>query len=107
LRGVEVRQKLGDCFFIVLAFLQERCKLDQVADTLTVELLYRTRSKVRDVDKRRLIKPLSLYEHLQQMNQVHRHFQESFLGGNVDHALDNTDRLVQDGLGVGDEVSNR
>jgi len=62
---------------------------------------------VRDVDEGALVEPLALDDHL---NDVHHRLglrEETLVGRNVDHTLEDSDRLIKHRLGVRDEVGDR
>lgn len=63
--------------------------------------------KVRNVEERRLIDPLTLDQHLQNMNQIHARLQVTLVSCDVDHALKDTDGLVEHTLRIRVEVSDR
>ena len=66
-------------------------ELAQVLDPNTAKLLNRLSCEVRNVEEGRLVKPLALHKHLQEMDQVERCLKMAFVSCNVDHSLQHTD----------------
>lgn len=62
--------------------------------------------EVRNIQEGRLVEPLTLDEHLQHMNQVHGGLKMALVRRDINHALKDTDRLIQDTLCVGVEVGD-
>ena len=53
-----------------------------------------------------MVKPLPLHEHLHEVDQVYSVDQGTLMRRYVDHPLKDTDGLVEDRLGISDEISD-
>jgi len=78
-----------------------------VGDTERLEVQDDLIREVGHVQEWRLIEPLSLDEHLEQVDQFQGCLEVTLMRTYVNHTLDHTNRLIEHTFGVGDEISNR
>lgn len=62
--------------------------------------------EVGHVEERSLVKPLTLNQHLHEMDEVQGGLEEALVSSNVNHALQHSDRLIKHTLRVSDEICN-
>ena len=87
---------------VTLAALNQ---LRQVQDAKVNKLSdYHTVFKLRYIEQWALVKPLTLDDHLDHVNQVHAGRQVPFVRANIDHTLDDSDWLVKHRLRICDII---